>query len=91
MDYFGKLSKDASARYQSGRITRPMVMAVLQTLDNWSDDVTAPDNVTVEHVTSPAGHKVLYVHVDGVTRLRVCRHKTLCVELEGQPPIEMKS
>lgn len=38
-------------------------------------DVTAPKVVQIEVVTSPAGHGVLYVHIDGVTVLRVCRFK----------------
>lgn len=36
-------------------------------------DITAPKIVQVEVVTSPAGHDVMYVHIDGVTVLRVCR------------------
>lgn len=38
------------------------------------------NDVHVEIVRSPAGHDVLYVHVDGLTAIRLCRPKTVTVE-----------
>lgn len=38
-------------------------------------DITAPEHVEVEIQNRPNGN-VLYIHVDGITVLRICRVKS---------------
>lgn len=49
-------------------------------------DVTAPSEVEVVISKSAGGHDVLYVHVEGLTLLRVCRFGAITINDRRNKP-----